>query len=402
MNKSVVAVGVALVIAAGAYGANTYLVGEVSEQLPIQVTEALVNLDNEFVEFRVLSSQSEGNAITQQIAAYLFDNGQQIGEPLFFKHFAEVGLFGVKVNGSISLPKDKGAAKEFIDAFSSFNESINYTLSTTTQHLDLIGELDVDEIVPSDYERLKIGKIVLTVKGNETDYVSNVSLDGVNFKEFYDSISIGQVDFVVNQNGDDQTALFTADRFEFVKDLHSGKESVAVQGVSLKSTVSMAADTIVANDWQIDNVQVLIPGVNLPPVKLGFTSEMVGLDLKKIEELSQSNVGFDATHVERAAKELYGAGFDIKNINFHVNDSTIDGFVKLKPADYSEVPSYQITKVLGANIVSEFDVKITKKLVAAVKLPPQMLAHYMTEEDDKFVGEIKLENGELLLNGKKI
>lgn len=410
MKKIAFVAGV-VVATGGAYAVNSYLVNKAVQEVPLHIQKMIDSADKSVVDIETLSSKSSGKHLTQEFALYAVENGVRSETPLYITHDLDIGFFALNAKGSISLPKDKGFAQQFVEEATTFSESINYTYALASQEVDLISSISFDPVENEQGERVEFGTLRFNVKGNEETNSGDLTLDSFQFTgSGTDVISADNIKLVFDNTTTHRESEFSLDKLKF-SNIHSYTQNETrfdVQDVKLISEVTLDDKqeyASVVNNWNVNAFSMKASNFELPTSKLGFTAKIDGINIKELNSINEALAAQDEEKLLQLSCSFLEKGLKMSDIKVYINNSDVTGFIDLAPADYSAALSpYQAGFIAGQNIKSDLDIKMAKKDFETFNIPVEMVAplltqqYKFTEDENKFIGQVKIANGHTTIN----
>ncbi|OCH21628.1 hypothetical protein [Aliivibrio logei] len=405
MNKVLVASGISLALLGGAFAANNYMIEKVGQEIPIQALNALESIDPQLLQVQRVSSQVNGKEIKEEYSFYfIIDGKRQQKLPLLVTHNAKIGLFGSNVNGTLSLPKDKGLAAEFIKEATTFNENITYTFSTTTQKLDLNADIQLGAI-QSRRETINIGKLSVNLIADSKEQVLKANLP---------TISLGDNFFALNMKGINLTLLDNIEANNSSIDFNLGdlnfQNTRSKEGVRLSDsnlTINLVENETGANfstNIDIQKVSLQAKQFATPDLSFNFKTAIEGIQLELLEELGDLSLHSKNNNSNKQQQEiiqqLFEAGINAKELSLSINESSINGNIQLKPANYNNIPKYEVDDAVIRNIYSQIDIIVDPNTIANISPLKSVVDRYFNAEPNgNFSASFELSNGQPMLNG---
>lgn len=401
MNKMLAVGGLSLALVGAGFAVNNVMVDKAGAQVPVQVLNALQNLDPKVVQVQRLSSTVNGSQIEEEYVVYFVIDGKRAeGEPLYINHSAKIGLFGSAVDGSLFIVKDKGIAKKFIEEVTTFNDHIGYSFTTASGEIDLKGDLQVGYL-KFGRESFELGKLTFGVVGSPDNFTYSANLPSFVCNRPREQLTVSDI----NINAVDGTKVafrsfgFTIGKLSMFA-THNN-EGFQLSGVKWNTSLSNETSATLNADIGVDNLSMNIAGVPQDDFSMNFKANVKGVQTALLEELAdiieynKYSRRTNSDRVDAIIDKFLGAGIDGNDVSLTVNGSSAKGSITLAPADYSNMRSYEKSSTVLTHISSQIDFNLETSLVNSIPNIAPMIKHYFTlsPETNMYTGTFKLADG---------
>lgn len=397
MKKSKIVVLISIVFGIVTYFVNDLMVEKIAKEIVLSSEQIVSNLGDGFFDVQIIDSDVSGGKVSQNFAIYLMDGSERIPEPVYVNHDAMVSFLGVKVEGRITLPKDKGLAAEFIKNISSFNEEVNYTFSSYDKETVLISKLNVGVINVDKNTQVELGEIRFSLVG--TSHVNNSTfiLQSLDFKDGEEHFHLGEVTLNTILNPSLRSYELRLDEGRIA----ARNGGVNVSDVKLKNEMILGEQTSLSYDWSIGLFDLNSPKIILPSSKFGMSGSLDGINEEGLKELSL--MMDESKYDDALIKYMLGSGVKFYDLNLYLNDSKMFGYVALNKSEKKALDNHQLKKEVKHSIESEFDVVLTHEMIYKLNVKPKVLEKFWIKSDDgSYNTKIKVLLGNIWVNGIKI
>ncbi|MUK63111.1 hypothetical protein GNP81_05435 [Aliivibrio fischeri] len=405
MNKVLVASGVSLALLGGAFAANNYMIEKIGQEIPTQVLNGLEKIDPQLLQVQRVSSQINGKEIKEEYSFYfIIDGKRQQKLPLLMTHYAEIGLFGLNVNGNFALTKDKGFAAEFIKEVTTFNENITYTFSTTTQQLDLNGDIQLGAI-QSRREKVNIGKLSFNLIADHKEQVLKANLPTISLGDSSFALNMKDIDLTLLDNIETNNSSINFNLGDFNFQSTRSKEGIRLSDSNW--TINLAENETgskFSTNINIQKASLQAKQFSVPNLNFNFKTAVEGIQLDLLEELGDIALHSTSINSNKQQQEImqqfFEAGINAKELSLSINESSINGNIQLKPDNYSNMPKYKVGDAVIRNIHSKIDIIVDPNTIANISPLKNVVDRYFNAEPSgNFSATFELSNGQPMLNG---
>lgn len=396
MKKTIVALAVVATCGVGGYFINDFMVDKVAQEVVNNVERFAHDASDSYVDIQVVESEIDGHNVAQKFAVYFIDGTKRHSQPIYVSHSAKIALFGSKVEGRLTLPKDKGLSAKFIQEVTSFNENIHYTFTPYNKAIDLKSSLNVGVISDGSRRQLKFGEVNFDLAGTLEDNKSKFTVDGIEFTERKESINLGTVAVETIVSPTLQSSTISLDKGQLI----ARQGGVNVSDIQLKTEAVIEEDTSLNYDWSVGSFDLDSPDITLLSSKFGMQGTLAGISTATLIELGSALESNKTNNAEKLFKDILGNGLEFSSINLYLNDSSVTGHIELNKADYSTLRSYEVQRLLERSVSSELDIVLTPQMIEKLKVPSRSLEKLWTvDENQNYTTKFKLALGKATING---
>lgn len=290
-------------------------------------------------------------------------------------------------------------AKEFIENVTSFNEEINYHLSTLGDD----GELNVKLVlgaITGFQESTQIGEINLKVESEGGTITSNTTMDSLVIESRRLKLNLENVNYKTVASSKDYHSSFNIDDLQF----HENNDLINIRDLSFDNKVNSSDLSSVDFDWSIGSFDLNSASlIKLSNAKMGVSAKISGYNTAYIEELRDVISHGDTKRYEQLSRAINGDGYDISDFKFYLNNNEIIGDLSVEKTDYTNMSSHDYYAAFGNAIKSELDFTMTPMFKETVKANQNDINKYWTLQDDgNYTTKVKVSDGNITANGKII
>lgn len=405
MKKKLVASGIFLVAVGSGFAANNIMINKASQEVPQQILRALQKLDSNAIQVQRLTSNVNGSKIDEQYVIYPVFNGKRVDKaPIFINHTANIGLFASSVSGHVTIVKDKGLAKTFIENVATINDNIHYSFSTANEKLDLNGEIQIGKI-QDGLSSLELGKLTFSTIGSSNQITSTMHLPSFVYNKRNEQFSLTDITMksVGGDNLPKNTFDITTGKINILEKRFN--QSIQVAGLKWNTALTNEPSATLTTDIEVNKLNFNLDNAPKDNFDITLNINVPGIPASRLQEAADSidHGNIAQERVKKILNELLNNGINGNSITLRINNSSAKGFIALAPANYSEMQPYQKRTQLISNLSAQVDFDLEKSLVESMpKISPVVERYFDLSPKDKYTGTFKLTEGQATLNGKPL
>lgn len=407
MKKALIAGAVSLAI--GLVGANHFIIDYAKEELPNHTVNLLTPSANLPFTVTRVDVQTEANRVIEHYELDLKSGVLAESSKVTLIHTAEIGVFGLDVQGAITLDNEQDLTETLRRYAPDFAQSFTYQYSTLSKRIDYIGQFVINKFTAPDQSLTgNVGQVSYTgfIEPDVETLNIKVNTFEVNSVEFSGKSDGIELSLKQDKKAQEDSGTFLINTLEMLS-ADSPEQTLSVGAISVVGkgeTKDIAKGSVV---YKIDdllfsraNAQGEMEQINLD-VDAKVVAENVNYKAVRDLEAKASNLAPEAQMevMLKAYQELLGHGLELSTLSLKINDSTLAGKVNVKAADYSQASMQQLQMMLVMNTEADITVLLDKKQADLFVTDPAMLDAFFVPEGDKFKAHLEFAEGRPSING---
>ncbi|MGD1523959.1 DUF945 family protein [Vibrio harveyi] len=405
MNKTTIAISIATVLLVAGAGANYHIKSQLAEEYQAERDTLLAEVNQQDnIEVSVVSSNFNGNGVTERLSFVMTDSDGNKLDPLFFNHMVSFTLSGANISGAMKIDQTAGLAKMLHDKhqITLDNEGKwSYDYAKDSSQFEMF-------IDPSEFKKnsdsFDIDKIL--IKGSSMNGTQTASFEFSNLeaKSKRETFSIDHVILRSTSSVDEQGYSVLGDESTFTI---SGIKAIADgQGLTIKdiSTTIGATDTAghvtIGEKVFINEIkQQTAEGSTLDHGSVALDMELDNINKDALTQLLNAKAS-DAEVASQALDKitLDGPIFKINELSSKYINAK--GMIQLKPIRASQVyyPS-SILPFINAELYINANEAALKEIGAQSHAEMAVMQGLAVKSNGTYVSDIKYDKGETVING---